>query len=944
MYKNPPASSPSTDTQRIWQRLLIGIGLISIIIMGLMESGYHHFDHRAIGISALKNVDPGYRQNLYILSIIAVMAFATSFFIRNSEKHLDSTRKQTYSLVTLLLAIALCNFAIFPLVNKAEIFLNTALLSLVIAVMLALSQRLLQQPDQERVFFALFCTCWQGSTLIFMFMGEAPKLPFWLLWIVGFILLLGGLSQNSIRNFARSNQFLVSSIIKVVVFSPLLFIAAREFEYFALIRGLNGIHAPLIFFGLIIITTFTLVSKRDKTWPNVFILGIATLITNTVLTEYSATIEYQVYDIFHLGEKVIPLQQWTSYKLLPFIDYQPGHGLFDALPHGLYYFLSGSSAMESIIWGNGYFIGWVMRAIAIAALYTLICKRIPPIASFFILWLLPTHHILNPYYTILLLPAIHISNYGKYTATKWWSIQWLLSAAILLWRLDFGIIMTVSNIVIALLISWQFWRLSDMLKSLLIGALCLAMVLLVFILLIGGIDDSLSTLKIIKTYVAIQIPIASHAEFFHSVNYPFLMQHIFLPGSTVLIASYCLGRVFNRTGNDQQFITNMLLIFLCSLTLIISLRSLHRHSLIEGVFKNHLYLLVILLFISTRSLKKKTLPIAICIFVMGSYIALPKTTNWFYNASYNITPASEYPITAIPKELPSWDNNQLRLVDTVTRYDNFIEFMGKALKPGETFYDFANAPLLYALTDVELPVYITETVYQSSETLQKSTLLELKNLRKERKLPFIVFRQNNRLDSLDDVDNALRSYHIAEFLYKNYRPCVQIDKLDIWIDRRLSSKGNCKQQLTRSINPEPELVSSMTELPMNYLKQTIDFGHVPYLWSNYDREVETITSSLLLEVSQHQQVLIENKTGQLCSPSHCYLNLIIHSEKAQQLELVTESKNLLSFAVLPGENSYRIRISSLWFWFRHRNISRIFINSQFKIEVSRAELVSVKAP
>ena len=127
----------------------------------------------------------------------------------------------------------------------------------------------------------------------------------------------------------------------------------------------------------------------------------------------------------------------------------------------------------------------------------------------------------------------------------------------------------------------------------------------------------------------------------------------------------------------------------------------------DGDFNSYLYLFTSLLFLIRHfSLPRFRSPsVILAVFIVLSYLALPTAQNFYVRSIYHPGAKSEYPTAATGSLLPQWQTDMARLRNDVEIYDDFIAFMGQSLRPGESFYDFANAPLLYSLADVELPVY-----------------------------------------------------------------------------------------------------------------------------------------------------------------------------------------------------------------------------------------------
>ena len=152
---------------------------------------------------------------------------------------------------------------------------------------------------------------------------------------------------------------------------------------------------------------------------------LAVLLSTFVVNQYDNEVLYRGYDLFHLAERMLPLQQWDAYGSLPFLDYHPGHGLFDLFPHGLYHLLNRGDPLEAALWGNGYFLGWVVQAVYIGLFFACLSPVIGSVSAFLLLFLLPVFHMLEPYNTLLLLPILRLQRLPQTgSLLPWWVVQW----------------------------------------------------------------------------------------------------------------------------------------------------------------------------------------------------------------------------------------------------------------------------------------------------------------------------------------------------------------------------------------------------------------------------------------------------------------------------------------------------------------------------------------
>ncbi|MDZ7783893.1 MAG: hypothetical protein U5K56_13485 [Halioglobus sp.] len=618
------------------------------------------------------------------------------------------------------------------------------------------------------------------------------------------------------------------------------------------------------------------------------------------------------------------------------------------IPQSLYQWLGGGEPLEALIWGNGHFMGWFMRAIAIALLYVFMSQLLPPVTTFFLLWLLPTYHIFEPYYTWLLLPALHVLLMNRYrSGWLWWLMQWLLTLALFLWRLDFGIASTVASLALAVLVAWHAARWSVLLESV-AGAVVVAASVLTLYYLLSPSADIMRHLALIKAYMSNQIPLVSLSAYYREINYPFVLQYLALPALSALIFAWSLSIVLRRDSTGTGFVLDLLIAYLGAITLILSVRSLQRHSLISGDFNVYLHLVLVVLFM-VRHLPAVTRlgsSTVLACFMMATYLLLPKAEDFLHRAMYHPPVVREYPAPLAEGTLPRWRPEQPRLRDNVDRYDDIVAFMSESLDEGQSFYDFSNATLLYALANVRLPVFIPQTAYQSSEIIQRNTVARLRGLREANRLPFVVFRQGNTgWDQLDGVDNALRSYLIAEFIYRHYKPCLRLDDFDIWVDRDRPDADDCIGALRNRSRVAADLAGRARPLAPGYLEQFIAFRSLPEIWARLDDVDESLSARPPLSVRplDGQRIEISAAGEDIgCRGRACYLDLTVTASAETTATVGFLGDERMSFTIHPGKRRYRIRISALWHWHRADRIERLEIVADRPVDIDTAAIVIVE--
>jgi hypothetical protein len=101
------------------------------------------------------------------------------------------------------------------------------------------------------------------------------------------------------------------------------------------------------------------------------------------------------------------------------------------------------------------------------------------------------------------------------------------------------------------------------------------------------------------------------------------------------------------------------------------------------------------------------------------------------------------------------------------------------LRPGETFYDFANVAILYFLFDRSCPVRQYEVPFYESEEAQREVIARLERDRSVRAV-LISFPPSGGM-SIDNVPNAVRAPLVWRWVQQRFRPAYERDGVVFWL-------------------------------------------------------------------------------------------------------------------------------------------------------------------
>jgi hypothetical protein len=136
-----------------------------------------------------------------------------------------------------------------------------------------------------------------------------------------------------------------------------------------------------------------------------------------------------------------------------------------------------------------------------------------------------------------------------------------------------------------------------------------------------------------------------------------------------------------------------------------------------------------------------------------------------------------------PFEFHSWQAHERRFQGNVPAYPRLSAFLASSLGSRDTFLELLNMPVLYGLLDREVPgQFFLPTMFYATDSVQNSYLSRLAAFGGSARVP-IVLLPDELGRNIDKIDNMLRSYRIAEHVYRDYVPLGKIDGLELWIAR-----------------------------------------------------------------------------------------------------------------------------------------------------------------
>lgn len=650
--------------------------------------------------------------------------------------------------------------------------------------------------------------------------------------------------------------------------------------------------------------------------------------TSVLYKNFTHFLEKDILDMFHLGENLLPVQQLFSYGKIPMVHVYPTHNFSNIITQIFYAAVNGYRTLEPWAWN------WLYYAAGFILLYFLLKKFIDPTTALLTSIFLPVLPVFDTYYSVLIIPAFTLIYLLKKQTYRRYSVFWIVNLFILLWRLDFGLAAAAAGIFVIII-----FNAGNLIKKKSVTAIksimknmCLSFLtvfgtgLLIYgIIIIASGESVAEVLKQNLMFLKIQAPSMAYKDMYRQFGPAVILQYLVLPALGLFYICHFIFMIIikKKTFSSRQ----LLIIFLAVLSLVLSVRSLQRHSLMEH-FSPYLFIfLAMCLPFYLKKIKRRYAYILFFLVLLIYLIAHPLhlTRTWdggVLEAHYSRF--IQIPQTEIFR-FNKWEDKESRLQINDHQYRELVTFINNNLKQEQTFYDFTNYPLLYVLADREFPLYFIPQFYQTSETIQKISVSELSEMHQQQRLPLIIFKNNTWWDFVDNVPNEIRTYKITEFIYKNYQPFININNYQLWLDTNLK-----QSQFNTSYYR-----------PVNRINQHFDLKKLPYIWGNYDpyqavnNRIQQTLEQQEVKLNKYDFLMYHLKPAIDKSRGN-YLHLQIKSKKTDTIDIIygKNTDRMITFDVIPSSEykDYVVRISSQWQWMNNE-VETLIIDSGENLEI-----------
>lgn len=685
----------------------------------------------------------------------------------------------------------------------------------------------------------------------------------------------------------------------------------------------------------------------------VFVMGVSLLISQPPLIIGGGL------SIFESANSAVPISDFFNVGKIPLFENFPGHGLAGIVSSVAYGSLTSDYRGALFVpW-----FGWIYSAVIVIVMFCFIKSISNSFVAVSLALLLPYMIKFTSYYGIGLVSLLPFILYVRTLRKRYLILTVFVSILIVAYRLDIGF-----SFLVAILCSVFCLRIFYGSKIILNTVKCFAIggagVFLLF-LVICHIKD-INPLFRIQQYLAI----ASSNDHWgyawlgdsEKNSYPFF--YFIAPVLSILCLAVAV--ICRKKFTAVQF--SVLICLLCAYYANLP-RLLVRHSLAEyGDSNISLWLwtmLPALPFLISRLFSNRSLFI-LCQTLLILTVSLHFNNTVIYDNSslQNMLGRAEWLsgqiITDSRKRDASFVFNQGSRVtydeskDESLVYSNEIKNIADfLLGPDETYLDFTNQGLAYAWGGRGNPVYAVQSPSMLSG--EKSQVLFVKELEaKIKNVPIAIMPTDKGWYFtlvLDGINNNIRHYLVAEWIYKNYRPLIKYnDYSSVWVLNSRYDEFCNKLRKTADASglihlPEGSAVKhqirfidwgydnfvalpqgAAPDAPHITIAHDYNVAFLPSIWGQFDSR-NAASNADLAGVSKNGSVYTWDYAGMEKKPAYLRVDLSLSPDFLKSTNASTITLGNMeggkftplarfSFRLKEGKKVYLFRISSDYYWSR----------------------------
>lgn len=663
-----------------------------------------------------------------------------------------------------------------------------------------------------------------------------------------------------------------------------------------------------------------LMKSRSKDWKGMAYPG---LILSISLLSAQPMLQTRIFtDLFESANHGLIVSEFFRYGKIPLVETFDAHMMSNSIGGILF------GALNRDVF-SGMFLNYgeyLFRPILMLLFYKLLKSFFSRDFAFFMVLLIPlAPPIIYADFAYLaifaVIQALRKDSFGGYL------LYWSSLVLICVYRLDSGFAFSVATVAAFLataLVKKEKFRLSRYLSSFL---LVIAVFFSGYFLasMVKGFDG-VGRLREILSIISSNVNWAYNAIGESQVQ-AYLFSYVAIP--FIVIALLFALTFFAWTKKVQIPSDRLLILFTLGFAYVANIsRALVRHSVQERQLQTVLYTAVVFIALSAATFVSRYRKEVFLLLLVGMVVFTAKQKPLVYINRDSILTTSltrlmsgelvrENPDSRVQRAVLSQEMKDKYQLDGTVR-------MIRALMDGEeTYLDFTNQSLLYALSDKEKPVYVNQSPgLLSGEYSQERFIEQVEERKEDVVFALMPVMEAGHTHMLDGIANSYRYYKVSEYLSQNFRPLYSYGNLALWV--RMDRYEEVRTRLN-----DPVRMSDVEGAPVDYSYSdleklhTYDLKQVPFIWGTYDEE-ESHKNPVLHENFEDRGGYYDIDLGGIPKEKGNYLLLEADTDTAGNAAIsfgkmedgVFRPLSRFTFEMRTGKgNRYMLRVSSDFHWY-----------------------------
>jgi len=883
-----------------------------------------------IGQALVYNLDVNsviFQFYLFYLVILPLLFILSLFVLKESSdaKFLSyDIEKERLNLLQIVSSIGILSFFVeiynfltidkYP--NKFSISFYIYIFWLLLVFYPVLKKKVFKNLSLNSLKWAFFCSFLILNILISVYHREFIFDNFSYIFV--FLVLFFCYLLNSLKetNQLMLKAFLIPASLYFIIFSVFVELSYVLVQYEVYIWNFKYIkYTPFFITLLLLLIFFTLNYKKEKIieWEK-FIYPLMLLGISLISIQPKYTNEVNL-DIFEGANHGISIYEYFNYSMVPIVENFGAHALYNTF-WGILYGIINNDSKDAI-----FAIYSVYRLpLEIIIFYFILSRFVSRDFTFFFCIVFPFNFNFFNMLDLASFVVIIFILVLKRPSLKNYILFWTITFILILHKIDTGLAFGLSSSILLFLFSLiNFHKLS--LKKFLLSFLVVSTFFLLIYLYLAKINDidPIERLEEIKYILNSQVSWA-YSGYYTLYDKRVVFIYFLIPAITLFISLILLNKSLQQKNFNKLCQISVILIFGFAVLLNMN-RILTRHSLLETIvytqFASFIFFYAIYFFKdSQKYLSVFLLPLFILLYSYPQNIKLESLSNIFL---YKLD--SKDIFEYIHKKVPRTNSSSL-----TQKYEEYKYVFDTLLDPDETFVDYTNSTLIYALTSYKKPFYVNQfPALINGETMQNRAISQIKNTKST--LLLLPLSKNTISNSIDGIPISLKYYLISEYLYMNYRPLFILDsQFYVWVKN--DSYERIRNRLALLKDNSIFSVSDAHSMTLQSVNPDIyyNLGYLPYIMANLDKSKNKDIYSSENSVKIDEKItdnLFDLKNLSINKTMTWYIMIknksLINNVKEFSVQLLDEHKNILSnyqFTLNDfKEGTYILRISSDYIWY-----------------------------